>query len=202
VQKTSSFTKLEIRRRKAGCWVLVVLVIGLSGPLALGALPSLSVLVADSAGKMAYKGATDASGGFATPKLQPGNYAVQLTSANAPKGAKYTLVVSAGNKKVAANAIAAEKLAAGGVAVKIDVAAGLNITGKVAAEDKNTAPIGKNGKPMVWVDKRAGSHFGPHWTESDSAEAKEIMTSGSLSSKNLQDRENQGIMPVDPGRRR
>ena len=183
-------------------FVLITVAVALSGPLAFGAVPPLKVLVADSTGKMAYKGTTDSSGLFATPKLQPGNYAVQFTSTNAPKGAHYTLVVSAGTKKVAANAIAAEKLTAGGVAMKIDVGAGLNITGKVAAEDKSSAPIGKNGKPMVWIDKRAGSHFGPHWAESDSAEAKEVMTSGSLSSKNLQDRENQGIMPVDPGRRR
>jgi hypothetical protein len=158
--------------------------------------------VADSTGKVAYRGSTDGSGLFATPKLQPGSYAVQFTSTNAAKGARYTLVVAAGKKKVAANAVAAEKLAAGGVAMKIEVGAGLNITGQVAAEDKNSAPIGRNGKPMVWIATRTGSGFGAHWAESDSAEAKEVMTSGSFSSKNLQDKENQGIMPVDPGRRR
>jgi len=186
----------------AGCYILITVAVALLGPPAFAAVPSLNVLVADSAGKMAYKGVTDSSGLFATPKLQPGNYAVQFTSNNVPKDSRYTLVVAAGKKKVAANAVAAEKLTAGGVAMKIEVAAGLNITGKVAAQDKNSAPIGSNGKPMVWIDRRAGSHFGPHWAESDSAEAKEVMTSGSLSSKNLQDRENQGIMPVDPGRRR
>ena len=151
---------------------------------------------------MAYRGVTDPSGRFATPKLEPGNYAVQFTSNSAVKGSRYTLVVAAGKKKVAANAVAAEKLAGGGVAMKIDVGAGLNITGQVAAEDKNSAPIGANGKPMVWIQKRTGSNIGAHWAESDSAEAKEVMASGSLSTKNLQDRENQGIMPVDPGRRR
>jgi hypothetical protein len=175
--------------------------VALLAPPLFGVVPSLKILVADSAGKVAYRGATDGSGGFATPKLPPGNYAVQFTSTSAAKGARYTLVVAAGKKKVAANAVAAEKLA-GGVAMKIEVGAGLNITGQVAAEDKNTAPIGTNGKPMVWIEKRTGSSFGAHWAESDSAEAKEVMTSGSLSSKNLQDRENQGIMPVDPGRRR
>ena len=174
----------------------------MSGSLAFGAVPSLKILVADSSGKIAYRGATDSSGLFATPKLQAGNYAVQFTSNDAAKGSRYTFVVAAGTKKVAAHAIAAEKLAGGGVAMKIDVAAGLNITGQVAAEDKNTAPLGRNGKPMVWIAKRTGSNLAAHWAESDSAEAKEVMTSGSLSSKNLQDRENQGIMPVDPGRRK
>jgi hypothetical protein len=151
---------------------------------------------------MAYKGVTDPSGRFATPKLEPGNYAVQFTSNSAVTGSRYTLVVAAGKKKVAANAVAAEKLAGGGVAMKIDVGAGLNITGQVAAEDKNSAPIGRNGKPMVWIMRRTGSNLPPHWAESDSAEAKEAMASGSLSTKNLQDRDNQGIMPVDTGLRR
>ena len=176
--------------------------VSLGGPQAFGAVPSLTILVADSTGKVAYRGATDGSGLFSTPKLQAGNYAVQFTSASTVKGSRYTLVVAAGKKKVAANAVAAEKLAGGGVAMKIEVGAGLNITGQVAAEDKNSAPIGTNGKPMVWIAKRTGSSLGAHWAESDSAEAKEAMTAGSLSTKNLQDRENQGIMPVDPGRRR
>jgi len=208
VQKTSPFAKLENRRplallaalgRKSGCCFIIATT--LSGPLAVGAVPSLKILVADSTGKIAYKGATNSSGLFATPRLQSGNYAVQFTSNDAPKGSRYTLVVAAGTKKVAANAVAAEKLAGGGVAMKIDVGAGLNITGQVAAQDKNSAPIGTNGKPMVWIATRTGSNIAAHWAESDSAEAKEVMTSGSLSSKNLQDRENQGIMPVDPGRR-
>ena len=178
------------------------MMVALSGPLASGAVPSLKVVVADSTGKLAYTGATNGSGLFATPKLPPGSYAVQFTSNNAPKGARYTLVVAAGSKKVAASAIAGERLAGGGVAMKIDVAAGLNITGQVAAEDKNSAPLGRNGKPMVWIVKHTGSNLAGHWAESDSAEAKEALASGSFSRKNLQDRANQGIQPVDPGLKR
>ena len=210
MQKISSFAKPENRRpiaslvpflRKARCCLVIAAIVTASGPLAFGAVPSLKILVADSTGKIAYRGATDPSGLFATPKLQPGNYAVQFTSNDAPKGSRYTLVVAAGKKKVAANAVAAEKLAGGGVAMKIDVGAGLNITGQIAAEDKNSAPMGANGKPMAWIPKRTGSNIAAHWAESDSAEAKEVMTSGNLSTKNLQDRANQGIAPVDPGRR-
>ena len=175
---------------------------GLWGPLTVGAVPPLKIVVADSSGKLAYKGTTDASGLFATTKLPPGNYAIQITSNNAPPDSRYTLVVSAGKKKVAANSIAAEKLAGRGVALKIDVAAGLNITGQVVVLDKNNSPIGRNGKAMVWITRRTGSNLPPHWAESDSAEAKEAMTSGSLSAKNLQDRNNQGIQPVDPGLKR
>jgi hypothetical protein len=58
--------------------------------------------------------------------------------------------------------------------------------------------MGHNGKPMVWIPKKTGSIIAAHWAESDSAEAKEAMTSGTLSSKNLQDRQSQGITPTVP----
>jgi hypothetical protein len=176
----------------------IVLMLG-AVSLAYGAVPTINVSVADSGGKTTYKGATDGKGTFATGKLQPGGYVVQFSSNSAPKGGKYTMVISAGKKKVSANAIAAEKLAAGGVAMKIDVGAGLNITGQVAAEDKNSAPLGKNGKPMVWISKKIGSNMSAHWAESDSAEAKEAQTSGSYSSKNIQDKQSQGITPNQRG---
>jgi hypothetical protein len=164
-----------------------------------GAVPAINVTVADAKGKTAYKGATDGKGVFATPKLQQGNYAVQFTSNSAPKGSRYTFVVSAGKKKVAANSIGAEKLSGGGVAMKIDVGAGLNITGQVAAEDKNSAPMGHNGKPMVWIPKKVGSNMAAHWAESDSAEAREAQTQSSFSSKNLQDKQSQGASPDQLG---
>ena len=184
--------------RRAVCSFIIAVAVTLSGPSAFGGVPPLKILVADSSGKVAYRGATDGNGKFATPTLQPGNYAVQFTSNNVTKGARYTLVVAAGIKKVAANAIAAEKLAGRGVAMKIDVGAGLNITGQVATQDKNGAPLGKNGQPMVWI-VRPGSNLPGHWAESDSAEAKEALTASSFSRKNLQDKINQGIQPVDPG---
>jgi hypothetical protein len=162
---------------------------------AYGAVPKINILVSDSAGKASYKGSTDAHGAFATGTLTPGNYIVQFNSSTVPKGSRYALVISAGKKKVTANAIGAEKLAAGGVAMKIDVGAGLNISGQVA-DDKESAPLGHNGKPMVWVPKRLGSSIGAHWAESDSAEAKEVMTSTSMSRQDLQNRQNQGIAPV------
>ena len=99
------------------------------------ALPQINVVVADSSGKEAYKGRTDSKGLFASPKLQAGNYNVQFTSQSAPKGSRYTLVVAAGNKKVAANSIAAEKLAGGGVAMKIAVGAGLQVMTAMMAAD-------------------------------------------------------------------
>ena len=162
---------------------------------AFGAIPQINVTIADGSGKTAYKGATNAKGSFATGALKPGNYAVQFTSSTVPKGTKYTLVISAGSKKVSADAISAEKLAGGGVAMKIAVGSGVNISGQVVAQDKNSAPMGHNGKPMVWIPKKVGSNIAAHWAESDSAEAKEAMTSGSYSTKDIQNKQNQGISP-------
>jgi hypothetical protein len=172
----------------------VVLMLGIAS-IAFGAVPSMNVTVSDASGKASYKGATDSKGTFATPKLQAGNYVVQFNSKAAPKGSKYAMIISAGKKKVTANAIAAEKLAAGGVAMKIDVGAGLNITGQVASEDKTSAPMGSNGKPMVWIPKKLGSNIAAHWAEADSAEAKEAQTQTSYSTKNIQDKQSQGISP-------
>ena len=166
--------------------------------IASGAAPPVTVLVADSSGKAAYKGATNATGTFATGALKPGSYVVQFNSKGAPKG-KYALVISAGKKKVVANAVSGEKFAGGGVAMKIDVAAGLNITGQVAAEDNSSAPMGSNGKPMVWIPKRIGSNLPARWAESDSAEAREAQTTSSFSTKNIQDKQNLGITPAQRG---
>ena len=172
----------------------VVGLIVAAASMAYGALPAINVTVADSSGKAAYKGATDSRGLFASPKMQPGNYAVQFTSNSAPKGSHYTLVVVAGTKKTSASAVTAEKLAGGGVAMKIEVKANASIQAQVAAEDK-AMKIGKNGKPMVWIPKKVGSNIPAHWAESDSAEAKEAMTQSSYSTKNLQDKQAQGISP-------
>jgi len=173
---------------------LVALTIA-AASFAYGSVPALNVTVADSSGKTAFKGATNAKGTFATGMLKPGAYSVQFSSSSAPSGT-YALVVSAGSKKVTASAIAGAKFAKGGVAMKIDVGSSLNITGQVAAEDKNSsAPTGKNGKPMVWIPKKVGSNLPPHWAEADSAEAREAQTAGSYSTKNIQDKQNQGISP-------
>ena len=52
---------------------------------------------------------------------------------------------------------------------------------------------------MVWIPKKIGSNIPAHWAESDSAEAKEAMTSSSYSRKNLQDGAAQGVSPLNGG---
>ena len=59
---------------------------------------------------------------------------MQFTSKDSSvKGGQYSIVVAAGKKKVVANAVAGEKFLGGGVAMKVEVGAGLNITGQVVA---------------------------------------------------------------------
>jgi hypothetical protein len=176
----------------------IVISLSLAGCLAYGAMPSVNVTVADSTGKTTTKGITNAKGTFAGA-LKPGPYVVQFNSASAPNSSRYALIVSAGKKSMTANGIAADKLAKGGVAMKIDVAAGLNITAQVTAEDKTSAPIGRNGKLMVWIPKQIGSNIAGHWAESDSAEAKQAQTSSSYSAKNIMDRQSAGKSPDQSG---
>jgi len=118
---------------------LIVGLLGAAASVASAAVPLINVTVTDSSGKAAYRGTTDGEGTFTTGKLQPGGYVVQFKSKSVPKGTNYVLVISAGKKKVMANAVEAGKFGAGGVAMKIDLAAGLNITGQVAAGETQTS---------------------------------------------------------------
>jgi len=156
--------------------------------MAYGAVPSLNVTVSDSSGKAAFKGTTNSQGTFTTSKLKPGNYVVQFNSGSGIKGS-YTIVVSAGMKKVSANGVAGEKFAKGGVALKVDVGNGLNIAGQVAAE---TAGASKNGKKMVWIPPQAGSHMPGKWVEEGSAEAIAAKTSGSMDAQGINSLQERG----------
>jgi len=118
---------------------IMAALLGAAASVTSAAVPLINVTVTDSSGKAAYRGTTDGEGTFTTGKLQPGGYVVQFKSKSVPKGTNYVLVISAGKKKVMANAVEAGKFAAGGVAMKIDVAAGVNITGQVAAGEAQTS---------------------------------------------------------------
>ena len=173
---------------------LLFLLFGIAS-IGFGDVPKINIAILDMNGQTTfYKGATDSRGIFVSPKLPTGDYAVCFTSKGAPKASHYTLVLVAGYKKMAANAITAEKLAAGGVAMKIEVRGDHSIMGQVAEEDKSTR-IGKNGKLMVWIPKIIGSNLPAHWAESDSSEAKFVETGTSFSRKNLQDKQDSGITP-------
>src|ERR1041385_3741992 len=120
---------------------------------AFGSVPALKVTISDSAGKVAFKGMTNSSGAFATKNLPAGNYVVQFNASDASlKGQSLNFVVSAGKKKITAEAIAGEKLLGGGVAMKVEVGANLNITGQ-ASGAINVKTDSKTGKKLVYIKR-------------------------------------------------
>lgn len=160
--------------------------------IAYGSVPTLNVIVSDANGKAAFKGATNAKGTFATAKLKPGNYTVQFNSPSGDIKGNYAIVVAAGTKKVSAAGVAGAKFAKGGVALKVDVAPGLNIAGQVAAE---LAGASKNGKKMVWIPPQLGSHQPGHWAEEGSPEAIAAKNAGNLSTDAVRRFQDSGRTP-------
>ncbi len=167
-------------------------------------MPALDVTVSDPAGKVAFKGRTGADGTFATKTLEQGEYVVQFNARNgAPKG-NLAVVVSAGKQKVMAEAVPGSKFAAGGVAMKVKVGKGLNITGQVstgkvatvAAASSNTKVKIVNGKRFIWVaGGGTGSNIGGRWVEEGSAEAQNLHRISGEGVQNMQDRGMQGGVP-------
>lgn len=174
--------------------ILSTSIVGLlmaAGAVAFGDVPGMRVTVSDSNGYAAYKGTTHEDGTFATGALKQGHYVVQFNAKrNDVAGNNYALVVSAGKKKVVASAVAGDKFAGGGVAMRIEVAGGGNIAGQVASDLRTMM---KDGKLLVWIPQRVGSHLPAHWAEADSADAKFAQTVTSYSFKNLQEKQNQGV---------
>ena len=159
--------------------VLFLIVFMVAGA-AFGALPSLKVTVSDAGGKVAFKGVTDTSGTFSTANLNPGHYVVQFNATNATvKGSEYMLVISAGKKKVLAEAVSGEKFLGGGVAMRLEVGSGLKIIGVVASA-LNVRVDPKTGKRLVWLRPRIGSNMPGRWVPEDSAEIISSFNSGEI----------------------
>ena len=161
---------------------IVSLASGIAGPI-------VDVKVSNSGGKVVYKGTTDASGAFATPKLPSGNYTVQLNTGERLKGGPFALVLSAGKETSGSNAIPAGKFLKGGVAMKMTVSGPASLTGKVGpAGSMAKAPMAKttpvastksgaktkmiNGHEFVWIPAEQGDWNPGKWVEADSIEAK------------------------------
>ena len=168
--------------------------------LACGAVPALTVTVSDAGGKVAFKGATNSSGLFATTNLKPGSYIVTFNSTNAAlKGNQYVLVISAGKKKVIADAVAGEKLVGDGVAMKVNVESGMKITGQIAPE-KDVRFAGSpnvrliNGKRYFWVQSEVGTNVGGRWVEEGTPSARNIVYLSPAWVQKVQDHAGEGSM--------
>ena len=148
---------------------------------AYAAVPAMDVTVFGPGGNVAYKGPIDANATFATSTLPPGKYVVQFNAKNAVvKGNQYLLVVSAGKKKVIADAVSGETLTRGGAAMKIQVGPGFQITGQVLPDEAIAKVDGAkfriiDGKRYVWVNAQLGSNLGGHWEEENLTVGKVIV---------------------------
>jgi len=167
----------------------LVVAIAASGAVA---APSMKVTVFDAAGHPAFQGATGGEGSFSTGTLSPGRYVVQFNAKpDRVTGQNYALIISSGKKKVVADSVAGEKFTGGGVAMRIEVVSGSKITGHIT--DALMTMVDENGNKLVWIPQRLGSHLPAHWAAADSADTKLVLASTSLSFKNLQDKQAQGI---------
>ena len=155
----------------------------IAASMAYGGVPAMDVTVFDASGTAAFNGRTNTNGTFATANLKSGNYVVQLNAKGpAMKGHHYAIVVFSGTKKFVAGAVPGEKFGGGGVALRVNVGAGLNIAGQVADEGKG----GLNGKTLVWIPPMLGSNMPGHWAEKGSAEEISSRTRGIIPRANIQ----------------
>jgi hypothetical protein len=167
---------------------------------AFAGVPRMEVTVFDANGKVGFRGTTNANGTFATANLQPGHYVVQFNTKNAAaKGNQYLLVVSAGNKKVVATGVTGETFIGGGAAMRVNVAAGLKITGQ-SADDQRVAGDGAvrykvvGGQRFVWVAGQLGSNVSGRWVEASVAPAQNVIRVSLDSFQRFQDRSGEGSM--------
>ena len=122
---------------------------------------------------------------------KPATTFIQLKSKDAT--GVYALVISAGKKKVSANAVTGEKLGRG-VAMKLELAVRSKISGQVAeANGEITTSNGvrvkiQNGKRYLWAASGTGSNLGGHWVEEGTPEALNINSVSKKSINDMQER--------------
>ncbi|MFN2477320.1 MAG: hypothetical protein ABR526_13385 [Chthoniobacterales bacterium] len=158
--------------------VVIFCLFGLTALAYGGAIPSLDVAVSGPGGNVAYKGKTTGLGTFSTGSLPPGAYVVRFSTKNSAelKGSQFGILVAGGKQKMGADAIAGERFGGAGVAVKVDVGAGMKVTGQLvnasAAAQKNNVKI-VNGKRFVRV-REVGSNL-TKWVEEGTPEAGNVI---------------------------
>jgi hypothetical protein len=177
----------------------LALLLGLA-TTAYGGVPSMKVTVFDANGKVAFQGPMSPRATFETPNLQPGNYVVQFnTKSTAVRNNQYLLVVSAGKRKVIATDVPGEKFIAGGVAMRVAVGSGSNITGQVATEQAVAQGDGPKyrvieGKRYLWMSSELGSNLKGHWAEEGLATSGNVTLWSSDEIRKWQHRAGEGSM--------
>jgi hypothetical protein len=167
-----------------------------------GGIPSMNVTVFDATEKVVFKQAINANATFATGNLPAGKYVVQFsTKSGAVKGNQYLLVVSAGKKKVIADAVAGETLTRGGAAMKIQVGPGLQISGQVLNDEAIAQAGGPkyrmiDGKRYVWVGAELGTNLRGQWEEASAAPTRNVFVWTRDELQKRMDRAGEGSMII------
>ena len=165
-----------------------------------GGSPPIRVTVFDANEAVAFRGSLGAHATFATQNLPPGKYVVQFSSSSGVvKGNRYFLAISAGSKKVTAEAVAGELLASRGAAMRVDVGPGLNITGQAVKEDGSLASSTSkyrmiDGRPYIWVASVLGSNIQGRWVDASVAPAMRITSYRTEDFRKAQDHVGEGSM--------
>lgn len=138
-------------------------------------VPNVDVMVSDPAGRLAYRGKTDANGVFATRRLAAGNYVVQFKANKAAAHRNdYAIFAAAGHHRVVADAVSGAQIAGGGVELRLKSATGTLIIGQVAlggVEALRTKIV--NGVRYVLLPPETGD-LGPRWVEEGSHSKRNI----------------------------
>jgi len=187
--------------RQLKLFSLCVALIAFVGP-AYGGIPSMQVTVFDATEKVVFKQALNGNATFTTGNLRPGKYIVQFnTKSGAVKGNDYLFVVSAGKKKVIADAVAGETLTRGGAAMKIQVDSGFQISGQVLNDEAIANAGGPkyrtiDGKRYVWMNPDLGTHLQGHWEEANAHPARSVVVWTRDELQKRMDRGGEGSMIV------
>jgi hypothetical protein len=140
-----------------------------------GGVPNMDVTISDSAGRLTYRGKTDANGVFATGQVAPGNYVVQFQAKTvAANRDDYAIFAAAGRQRIIADAVSGKKFSGGGVAMRLKPTSGTLIIGQVALGGVNA--LGTkivNGVRYVLLPPETGD-VGPRWVEEGTSSARNI----------------------------
>lgn len=108
---------------------------------------------------------------------------MQFNAKSSLKGDPFAIVVSA-DKKVVADSMPTGKFLKGGVAMKVEVARKMTLTGQVSeagaailatTDPKSNGKVNYiNGKKYVWVLSELGSNVGGRWVEAGSPAARNV----------------------------
>ena len=140
-----------------------------------GGVSNVDVTVSDGAGRLTYRGKTDANGVFATRRVAPGNYVVQF-QAKKPVADRhdYAIYAAAGRHSVVADAVKGSKFAGGGVAMRLKPTTATPIIGQVALGGVNQLRTKiVNGVRYVLLPPETGT-LGPRWVKEGTHPARNI----------------------------